>query len=122
MSHYHYDGAEYCEDCLPVDEDSEQVEYDCGEQDYPAHCCVCHQPLDYTLTSDGVEYVLDALKVELAKPIDERNELHPCYVGTWYEGSRHVEITRDWATALSNCSLTSDQQDLLAQFLEETEE
>ena len=51
--HFHFDGEEYCEDCLPG-----PGEPDYGEQDYPAHCCRCHKPLDCTLTKDGVAYVM----------------------------------------------------------------
>jgi hypothetical protein len=122
MGHYHYNCDEYCEYCLPVDEDSPEVDYDSGEQDSPAHCCVCHQPLEYSLTSDGIEYVLEALREELAKPAEERNKVHECYNGTHYEGCRHVEITRDWAEHIKWYGLAQEDQELVEKFLEETEE
>jgi len=122
MGHYHYECDEYCDDCLPVDPNHENVDYDYGEQDCPANCCVCHRPLGYSLTTDGVEYVLEAIQESLDRPAEERNKIHKCYDGTWYEGSRHVEIVRDWAKDLKWYFLTDEQEELVDKFLEETEE
>jgi hypothetical protein len=123
MGHYCYDADVYCEDCLPVDSEDEDVFYDCsGETDVPEHCCVCHTPLDYCLTSEGIDYVLGAMREELARPTEERNKIHGCYDGTYYEGSRHVEITRDWAKELLNYCLSEEDKEFVENFLEETKE
>jgi hypothetical protein len=121
MGHYHYNCDEYCEDCLPVSENNPEVDYDAGEQDSPGNCCQCHKPLEYTLTSEGVRYVLEYITESLYSPPEKRNLVHDCYNGTWYEGSRHVEIVRDWAKDLLNYSLNDADRILVDRFLEETE-
>jgi hypothetical protein len=118
--HYHYECDEYCENCLPVASDSPEVCSDGGEQDTPANCCVCHRPLDYSLTSEGVQYVLEYIRESLAAGPDEWNKVHDCYKGTYYEGSRHVEIVRDWAADLQNYSLDERDKKLVDFFLEVT--
>ena len=90
--HFHFDGEEYCEDCLPG-----PGEPDYGEQDYPAHCCRCHKPLDCTLTKDGVAYVIEALQ----QPLD------------W-----HYAIVRYWAQTLLNYSLSDSDRKIVTDFLE----
>jgi hypothetical protein len=123
MGHYHYNCDEYCEDCLPVHEDHEEVDYDCGEQDTPANCCVCHKPLEYSLTSDGVKYVLESIRESLNKSEEDRNKVHNCYDNTWYENCRHVEIVRDWANNLKwYGGLSEEEEELIDHFLEVTEE
>lgn len=119
MGYYTYDCEVFCEDCAPED-----AEYDCsGESDCPENCSICHQPLDYSLTSEGIQYVLQAIKESLNTPEEERNKVHECYDGTYYEGSRHVEIVRDWAKDLKwYGGLTNEEEELIEKFLEETEE
>jgi hypothetical protein len=73
MGHYHYECDEWCEDCLPVPAESEGVDYDQGEQDCPANCCACGEPLEYSLTSDGVTYVLEAVRESLKEGREARN-------------------------------------------------
>jgi hypothetical protein len=90
MGHYHYNFDEYCE------------QYD-GSQDTPAHCCACGAPLDYTLTEEGVAYVIDALVDELIDGIDEH--IIPLKGTaeerlTYYHGSPHYVITMEWAEHL----------------------
>jgi mono/diheme cytochrome c family protein len=121
MPHYHYDGEEYCEDCLSefIDPRSHKVDIDYGEQDSPANCCQCHQPLDYRLTSDGVNYVIEKLKEAIDNGIDWT--VYDCYNGTYYDGSPHCAILRDWAQDVSNYCLTDDQKEIVDRFLEATE-
>jgi hypothetical protein len=74
MSVYMFRAAFYCEDCGrdlpqepveggPYDSDEYAIEtYDLGEADSPQHCDRCWRLLDFSLTSDGIEYVREALQ------------------------------------------------------------
>ena len=119
QGHYHYDCDEYCEDCLPVADNSEGVDLDDGEQDTPAHCCNCHKPLDCRLTTDGAEYVFDAIQEELSD-LAQAAERHKNYDGTWYEDSPHIEILFDWANLVY--AYTPVQRALLAALTAAAEE
>ena len=102
------EGAELlCEDCCS--EDASSYPDGGGESDCPEHCAVCHVPLENTLTSDGVEYVLEAIRGSLRDGRVARDTVHACYKGTYYEGSRHCEIVRDWAEQLSGYRLEDRQ-------------
>lgn len=117
--HYHYNCEEYCDDCLPVATDHPDVDLDSGDQDSPAHCCKCHRPLDYTLTNDGVNYVIENLLKEIDS--EDRDTVYPCYEGTYYTGSRHCEITRDWAKHLKDHYLSQKDREIVETFLTLTE-
>lgn len=114
--HYHHDCDEYCEDCAP-----KGAVCDDGEQDTPANCHECGQPLDYSLTSEGVQYVLEYIMEALENGLD-------CHIvpleGTaeveglaYYHGSRHYEIVRDWARDLEDYSLDRKDTTILQAFL-----
>jgi len=120
VGHYHYDCDEYCDECLPVGENSSLVEYDMGEQDSPANCCQCHRPLDYSLTQEGVKYVLGHLKNCIKNGIDWN--IYDCYVGSYYEGMPHCAVVRDWAFELKNYFLTEEEEEIVDKFLELTKE
>jgi hypothetical protein len=107
---YSYDSDDY-----PKEAD------DNDEADTPQHCGHCHKPFGNPLTTYGVNYVLEHIKESLNTPADERNKVHDCYKGTWYEGSRHVAIVRDWAEDLQWYNLNEADKDLVDKFLEETE-
>ncbi len=62
---YVYGADHWCEDCLPVDKNHREVDVLCGECDSPCHCNVCRVPLECSLTSYGMEYVLEQLVEEL---------------------------------------------------------
>jgi hypothetical protein len=121
--HWHFNSDEYCEGCLPVVSSDPRVSFDDGEQDTPAHCCVCHKPLEYRLTTAGVRYVLEAIRQSAVKPSAERNKVHDCYKGTYYEGKRHVEIVRDWAEKLlDSADLMEDEYSWAKDFLAVTKQ
>lgn len=120
--HYHYDGEEYCDSCLPVDENDPAIDLDQGEQDTPANCCRCHAPLAYSPTGDCVKYILDAMRESLRKGRAERNKVHDCYNGTHYVGCRHVEIVRDWADAMRYWNLDKKESNFVYKFLSWTEQ
>lgn len=91
-----FNGSYYCEDHAPIDsQDCSDSEVDC-----PQHCAECDYPLDYSLTSDGVQYVLEAIRESLKVGRKARNTIHDVYQGGWYAGSRHCEIVREWAEKL----------------------
>ena len=105
MSHYHYDCEEYCDQCA-----SPGAYLDDGEQDTPANCAGCGRPLDYSLTADGVKYVLEYIMGALETGIED-DHIIPLK-GTaeeemldYYQGSPHYEIVRDWAKDLQDYSL-----------------
>jgi hypothetical protein len=98
--HYHYDGDEYCANCLPAREGELEVDVDLGEQDTPANCCVCHAKLNYSLTQAGVRYVLEKLLDHIRNP---------------EAGERDVLL--DWATDLKWYMLPVKQANLLDCFL-----
>lgn len=119
MAHYHYGCDEWCEDCLPVSTESAEVDYDDGEQDSPANCCACGKPLDYSLTPDGVEYVIDSCLEAMDDwddhiiPMADTAESEMRY----YHGSPHFAIVEDWAKDLSNYSLDRKDRFILDAFL-----
>ena len=123
MGHYHYDCEEWCEDCLPVPESA--ADYDSGEQDTPANCAGCGQPLDYSLTSEGVDYVLDAIIETMECGLDKH--VIPLAgtavkeVLSYYRGSPHYEIVRDWAKELQNHTLDRKDSLIVQCYLDECE-
>ena len=119
MGHYHYDGQEYCEDCLPVSPNYPGVDLDTGDQDTPAHCFSCLRPLDYSLTTEGVQYVLGEIQGSLEHGPDAT--VYDCYKGTWYEGSPHHAILRDWVEHIRNYGgLSGGDRELIDRYLAAT--
>ena len=104
---FNYNGDDYCEDCAPTG----SIEWDSAEQDAPVHCYNCLRPLDYTLTAAGVQYVLEYLR----KAIDAN--VYPIYIGTYYEGSPHYAIRRDWAQTIADYSLSDSDRKIVNYFL-----
>lgn len=115
-NHYHYEGEEYCENCLPVDPASKKVDLDYGEQDYPANCCKCRMPLDCTLTADGVDYVLTSIKVALETCRDRLKKPQSCYIGTYYENSPWGKIMLDWLEMLPYYNWSKSDQTIIDEF------
>lgn len=96
---YTADADHWCKDCLREhypgtderwpgvgEEDSEGNEPGAcfDEVDSPAHCCQCGDLLDAPLTSDGLDYVIEAYLDEL----EHRN-----LSGTMLEWLDHYDIT-----------------------------
>ncbi len=86
----------YCELCAP--EESQEV-FGGRECDAPEHCSICHRPLEYSLTPDGVWYVIEAVLEALENGLDAT--VYSCYEGTYYEDSPHFAIVEDWVKHLS---------------------
>lgn len=101
---------------------------DAGECDSPFHCGDCGEPLDYSLTEQGVKYVLESVRESLEEATTHGRS------GTWdrimpakgtgeesltyWHGSRHVEIVRQWAEDVSNYNLEPDEKAIVDLFLE----
>ncbi len=115
---YLYRGDHYCYPCLPVVTDHPEVYDASGEQDTPAHCYVCSIPLSYSLTSHGVQYVIDALLDELAHWPERGTQL--ILDTTYYHGCRQIEICRGWAEEIRWYSLDAKDKFIVDRFLEVT--
>ena len=86
FNHYIYDSESYCERCLPkVTGESLKLSLEIaqeneGEQDTPANCSRCGRPLKYSLTTDGVDYVLEKIQDILDEgpsPVEPRLQESP---------------------------------------------
>ena len=111
----------YCGKCAS---DSMEAHESCGEVDCPQHCAKCHEPLDYTLTSEGIKYVLDKMQEELdsyasapKKAVKEWSKVHDAYKDTYYVGRPRIEIMRDWGKELENCAINDYEQHILDTFM-----
>lgn len=102
-----------------------------GESDSPAHCGACGVPLENDLTSDGVEYVLGAIRESLEEAVEKGRTIAWDRImplkgtgeesQTYWHGSRHVDIVREWANQISNYNLEKDESTLVSLFLELSE-
>lgn len=102
------EGEEYCYNCGKViinklgpteEEVISLTEFE--EVDSPRHCANCEALLDFNLTSDGVEYVLERLKD---------------YVRI---GHGRVEILKQWADEVSlYVGLDKEQEEIIKRFYE----
>lgn len=112
---YIYKGDHYCYGCLPVNTDHPGVMDGSGEQDCPAHCHLCSIPLAYSLTTHGVQYVIDAL----LSALDEWPKRGTQIVtdGGYYHGCRQIEVCRDWAEDLRWYSLDVKDKFIVEQFM-----
>lgn len=96
MSNPHYDQKTcdvYCENCAP--DTAEEQWFD--ETDYPQNCSVCHCPLDSSLTKYGADYLNGHIREEIRQGVKHYNQVHECYIGTYYAGCAHKQIILDWA-------------------------
>jgi hypothetical protein len=113
-----------CLDCAGDISESYHNVYDMDseESDCPQNCAVCHTPLGNALTMDGVRYILEAMRDSLRDGRSNRNLVHDCYKGTYWEGSRHCEIVRDWAEQIKWYGGLSDRDEsFVAHYLSWTE-
>lgn len=114
---YHLDGEPFCIDCWQgrTGVDSPAM---FGEGDTPEQCSQCHRPLDTTLTSEGVEYVIEHLVEILTTKTDEEwLAVHEVYQGTWYQGKPWCSIANDWAAKIADYGLSTLQRRILEMFI-----
>lgn len=100
-----FDGEEFfCEFCA----DSSAYEISDTETDAPMHCTNCQRPLTYSLTPEGVEYVIELVKKELSQ--GKRLYLEPILEeGNYYNNCPHFYIVRDWTQEILNYLSLSDE-------------
>lgn len=56
-----FDLAEYfCKDCINMSHNHCELDLD-TEYDSPAHCSICGRPLNCQLTTEGVQYIKEAI-------------------------------------------------------------
>lgn len=91
-----------------------------SESDTPENCAICLAPINSSLTGDGVAYVLDTARDMLRTPRDERNTVSHEYDGTYWEGSRRVEIVRAWIERLYWYALTPRESRFMDLFMSRT--
>lgn len=125
-----YGGGIYCVECLPdgITERSEDVSpiFADAEWDSFPHCEHCGRAHTYvSLTDYGVSYVLDSIRESLRQPAGERNRIMPAPgTGeeslTYWHGSRHVDIVREWAQAIDSYRLSDKDRRLVERFLDRT--
>ena len=113
--HYIYDADSWCLACLPVPCTNPEVADGDGEQDTPANCNRCGRPLKYSLTQEGMAYVLDAVMESLR---DQEWELIDEEVESYYKGMPNCVVVRDWVTNLvKNYGLSRTSRALCDGFL-----
>lgn len=109
-------GDVYCESCAPADMEGD---LNSNEVDSPEHCSVCGRPCEYSLTCDGVEYVLNAIAEEISTWPNGHRLCRPTD-WSYYKGCRHIEIVRDWAVDLCGYPLEGSDFRLVDAFMDLT--
>jgi hypothetical protein len=84
--------------------------------------------LDYSLTQHGIKYVLDSIVESIQEALrDGRAQAWDRIMPlkgtgeeshTFWHGSRHVDIMRDWAEKVREYNLERDEQAIVELFLE----
>ena len=104
------------------------------EVDAPLHCNFCHRPIKHALTTDGVDYVMQAIR-----EFTYENTVAGGYFGThrklgshhyarigaclgWYEGSPGYELLMDWAEAVSWYGPDNDDERTIEIFYDSIEQ
>jgi hypothetical protein len=112
---YNKDSEPVCEDCA-AKHDLGEPDLDSNETDTPQNCTYCGRRCEYTLTDAGIAYVMEYVEQALAEAAEARNTLI-ADPESYYNGSRHVEIVRDWAKDLKWYGLDKDVETRLDEFL-----
>lgn len=112
--HWSDENGALCEEHAP----DVEGDLDSNETDVPENCQVCGRPCEYTLTDAGVKYVMDHIRETLdAGPEAWNGCTEHAATPSYYRGSRHVEVVRDWADDLRSYALSDDDEWLLKYFL-----
>lgn len=71
---------------------------DAGESDCPQHCDSCHKPLEYSLTNEGIDYVVEAVREMLKSGRENYCKVHPSHDpdSDYYKDSPAFAVVRDW--------------------------
>lgn len=82
-----------------VDTDDWPVSYpDAGEADCPQNCDSCHKPLEYSLTNDGIAYVVERVREQLKAGREAYCKIHPSHDpdSDYYVNSPAFRVVADW--------------------------
>lgn len=81
-----------------VDTDDWPVSYpDAGEADSPQNCDSCGKPLEYSLTNDGIDYVVEAVRETLQLGRSHYCRIYPSHrENDYYEGTPLFSVVKDW--------------------------
>lgn len=91
---------------------------DAGESDSPCNCGSCGKPLEYSLTTDGVAYVLEAVKEHLKSGWRNYLRIHTsCRYPDYYEHTPAFFVVKDWVEDLS-CYLMEEEQEKMFRYIE----
>lgn len=116
--HWSDENGALCEEHAP----DVEGDLNSNECDTPQNCHVCGKPCECTLTADGVEYVMDYIREALTEGPSQWNQVRD-EPGRYYDGSRRVEVTRDWAKEIKGYGgLSKADKWLIEYFLDITEE
>ena len=120
---YVCDGEIVCEHCFDGDPDSPEVSILDGitsnETDSPDHCSFCSRPIHCSLTSEGVKYVLRALREYGVEPHDKRvQDKWASREDNYYHGSPGWALLGDWADQVSWNALDKVEKKIVEAFNE----
>lgn len=110
-------GAVYCDQCAP-DIEPEAMPQEC---DSPQNCENCGAQLEYSLTADGVAYVMEHVIEALERGVDAtiRDSLPQ---DTYYNGMPQCSVVGDWARDLRNYGgLSQAEKYCLDTFIEQVD-
>lgn len=113
---YTYDSDEYPKDC----------DVTC-EADCPQHCAGCHVFLENDLTCDGADYVVEAVRDDIASGHHDSialTEWMPFYDWIEYGANGKCDECGAWTNELedygcSGCNVESDEAAIISDFLEQ---
>jgi hypothetical protein len=86
-------GEVYCDQCA-LDIEPEGIAQEC---DSPQHCGGCGAPVEYSLTGEGVAYVMEAIRDNLRNGLDSSITPADRHHMRYYAGMPHCSIVGDWA-------------------------
>ena len=114
-TYYKY-GDAYCIICAPINSDPVENQ----ESDCPVTCSVCHRPLQYSLTEDGVKYVIEKMKSTLKEGYKEYLQ-EIANKENYYDGCPRIGILLDWADDLIWYNLDYNDERLIRKFISHAE-
>lgn len=86
-------------DSQQTDTDDFPASYpDAGESDIPQNCDSCHKPLEYSLTNDGIDYVVEHVRDTLRMGREYYCKVHPSHDpdNDYYKDSPAFAVVKDW--------------------------
>lgn len=118
FSGYYVDGTILCEFCATQAEIDECKCVDNEETDCPQHCEECARPIKYTLTTDGINYVVEYLQEAIDRQEYNSKETRTGDPNNYYRGMPIWSVVYDWAVDLKSYWLNETQQAVLDEFFD----